>query len=294
MVRRTVCAAAEVPELVTNARYRESRARRLGALATTALVAEAELTPKPGLVDRRGSGAHLDMSVDVLLRSARAIEPAFIEMGRVAFGVSPGAGLRERLAHIGRSAELDMLRATSGVNAHRGAIWALGLLVAGAATGEEHAPVRRVAETAGAIACFADRFAPQASSHGRRARARYGAGGAAGEARSAFPHVVDVGLPALRAAVARGSDENVARVDALVAIIAKLGDTCLLHRGGQKALSGAQSGARAVVAAGGISARRGWLAFERLERQLLSANASPGGSADLLAATLFLSFLERL
>jgi triphosphoribosyl-dephospho-CoA synthase len=46
------------------------RSSVLGALARQALVAEAELTPKPGLVDRRGSGAHTDLSLDVMTRSA--------------------------------------------------------------------------------------------------------------------------------------------------------------------------------------------------------------------------------
>ena len=46
------------------------RSALLGALARQALIAEAELTPKPGLVDRRGSGAHADLSLDVMRRSA--------------------------------------------------------------------------------------------------------------------------------------------------------------------------------------------------------------------------------
>ncbi len=37
-------------------------ALRLARLARQSLIAEAELTPKPGLVDRRGSGAHRDLS----------------------------------------------------------------------------------------------------------------------------------------------------------------------------------------------------------------------------------------
>ena len=41
--------------------------------------------------------------------------------------------LRERLALIGRHAEHAMLRATGGSNSHKGAIWALGLLVSAAA-----------------------------------------------------------------------------------------------------------------------------------------------------------------
>ena len=58
-----------------------SAAEHLAELARQALVAEAELTPKPGLVDRRGTGAHADLSLDLMRRSASAIAPYFADMG---------------------------------------------------------------------------------------------------------------------------------------------------------------------------------------------------------------------
>jgi triphosphoribosyl-dephospho-CoA synthase len=40
--------------------------------AVDALTDEAMLTPKPALVDARGSGAHRDLDLDTMLRSSRA------------------------------------------------------------------------------------------------------------------------------------------------------------------------------------------------------------------------------
>ena len=186
-----------------------------------------------------------------------------------------------------------MLAATDGSNAHRGAIWALGLLVAAAArrrSETKRGPHRgrggRARAAAGPV-CH-----PGPPSNGERARLRFGAAGARGEAQAAFPHAIRVGLPALRAARDRGVPEDCARLDALMAIMASLDDTCLLHRGGPAALEAAKAGARAVLAAGGTAAPAGLERLHRLHAELMALWASPGGSADLLAVTLFLDRLE--
>jgi triphosphoribosyl-dephospho-CoA synthase len=267
---------------------RQRSALKLAELAVDVLIAEALLTPKPALVDRRGSGAHRDLDLARLLRSAHSLHGAFLEMATVAAGREADQALRERLALIGRAGERDMLAATGGINTHRGAIWVIGLLVAARAIGGDGASPSEVAAQAGRIAAFPDRYALPRDSHGARACQRYGVPGAHGEACAGFPHVVDVGLPALWAARAHGADETCARLDALMAIMARLDDTCLLHRGGLPALEAAQSGARAVLAAGGSSSPAGWRALLRLDAELLRRYASPGGCADLLAACLFL------
>jgi triphosphoribosyl-dephospho-CoA synthase len=187
-----------------------------------------------------------------------------------------------------------MLVATDGSNAHRGAIWALGLLVAAAARRRSETNATRIATAAAALARLPDRFAlPRSSSNGQRARSRFSAAGARGEAQAAFPHAIKVGLPALRAARGRGVPEDCARLDALMAIMSRLDDTCLLHRGGLVALETAKAGARAVLVAGGTETPAGIERLHRLHAELMALSASPGGSADLLAVTLFLDRLER-
>ena len=191
-----------------------------------------------------------------------------------------------------------MLAATGGSNAHRGAIWALGLLVAAAARRRSDGNAASLGAAAAALARLPDtgmatcRPADRPLSHGDRARLRYGAAGARGEAQAAFPHAIRVGLPALRAARARGVPEDCARLDALMAIMANLDDTCLLHRGGPAALEAAKAGARAVLHAGGTGVQAERQRLDRLHAELMARWASPGGSADLLAVTLFLDRLE--
>lgn len=268
-----------------------SIAHTLAQLAVSALVAEAELTPKPALVDRRGSGAHNDLTLALMKRSAQTLSRTFAAMASTSMNQLPDQALRERLGEIGREAERAMLEATNGVNTHRGAIWAVGLLIAGAAITGFTAPASRIAACAGELARLTDRFAPHTPSHGLSMQERYGVVGARGEAQRAFPCVIELGLPTLWAARQRGSTEVYAQLDALLAIMAQLDDTCLLYRGGPAALSVAQEGARAVLQEGGTSTPEGKNLLYHLENALLLHHASPGGSADLLAATLFLDAL---
>ncbi|MGI2035483.1 triphosphoribosyl-dephospho-CoA synthase [Rhizobium panacihumi] len=263
------------------------RAIWLADRAVEALIDEVELGPKPALVDSRGSGAHDDLTLDSMCRSARSLHPTFLAMALCAEGRVPDRSLREDLAAIGRAGEPAMMAATGGSNAHRGAIWAVGLLLA-AAVMRPRNRASDIAALAGRISRLPDRFIPSAPSHGQRVAASYGVPGARGEAALGFPHVADVGLPALRQARRNGVGEQFARLDALMAIMASLDDTCLLHRGGKPALDLAKAGAGRVLGLGGSASEAGMSRLLRLHDELMAFNASPGGAADMLAATLFL------
>jgi triphosphoribosyl-dephospho-CoA synthase len=267
-------------------------AERLSHSAVKALIAEALLTPKPALVDQRGSGAHRDLDLARLLRSAEALRGSFRSMAVQAHASPADLTLREQLGAIGREGEERMLVATGGSNAHRGAIWVLGLLTAALAMRGTRHTLTAVAASAAHLARLPDRHAPDVPSNGSRACRRFGVRGARGEAAAGFPHVMQIGLPALRSARARGAAEQYAQLDALMAIMAHLDDTCLLHRGGWSAVSAAQRGARRVLARGGAATAAGRRALLALDAELLRHHASPGGCADLLAACLFLDDLQ--
>ena len=269
-----------------------ARSEWLSELARQSLIAEAELTPKPGLVDGRGSGSHSDLSLDLMRRSADAIAPYFTRMALASAESQVDSSLRAAVASIGREAEASMLRATSGSNAHKGAIWILGLLVCAASQSESSRP-EFVAEAAGYLARLPDRARPQAVSHGDVVLERYGATGARGEAYVNFLHVVEVGLPALKATRKSGRTERDGRLTALLAIMSQLDDTCVLYRGGAEAQRIVHEGAARVIKVGGPGIQKGNAALIALGQELVRRRISPGGSADLLAATLFLDALER-
>lgn len=93
--------------------YSQSRTtRRLASLAVRALIEEAELTPKPALVDDRGGGAQEDLSVFLMRLSARCLAPFFELIALISLEQIPTQTLREELGTIGRWAEHFMLRCT--------------------------------------------------------------------------------------------------------------------------------------------------------------------------------------
>jgi triphosphoribosyl-dephospho-CoA synthase len=71
-----------------------------------------------------------------------------------------------------------------------------------------------------------------------------------------------------------------------------LEDTCLVYRAGVQALKVAQDGARSIMQHGGSASATGMACLFQLDRDLLDLRASPGGSADLLAGSIFLDSLS--
>lgn len=266
----------------------EKLAAYLAEKAVTALMDEAHLTPKPGLVDCRGSGSHDDMDLALLEASAKSLEPVFTAMALSGWHRLPDTALRRRIGAIGRDGEKTMMAVTGGINTHRGAIWSLGLLVTAVALHAGSCSAGQAVDSAATLARLADTASPPVFSKGQYASRRYRVPGAREEAQAGFPHITQKALPQLGESRLRGVGEEAARVDALLAIMASLSDTCILSRGGWSALVAVQQGARTVLKAGGIGTAAGKAAFYGLEENMLALRVSPGGAADLLAATLFL------
>jgi triphosphoribosyl-dephospho-CoA synthase len=266
-----------------------SRAEALGRLAESCLRQECETWPKPGLVSHVDTGSHADMDAALLLRSAAALLPHFTAMAQAG---AAGAGMAA-LRQVGIAAEARIMAATGGVNTHRGAIFALGLLCAAAARLGRHAPgsLGRIVRDRWGEAILDT--PPQPLSHGAKAWARYGAGGARMEAANGFASAYAVGLPALRAGRRlRPLDAAAARVQCFFALLATTEDTNLLHRGGAEGLAFAQAAGATFLSAGGIAAPDWRRRAVETHRHFVARRLSPGGCADLLAVCLFIDAVE--
>ncbi len=266
----------------------------MASLAVECLGQEVDAWPKPGLVSRIDSGSHTDMDAGTFRRSAEALRPYFAALAEAG---RSGAGMG-RLRAIGLAAEAAMLAATAGVNTHRGAIFGMGLLCSAAGALSLLPQSGRRWPTLGHIveerwgAAILDGPVPLRS-HGTEARRRHGAGGARAEAAAGFPTLYRVGLPALREGrrLAPG-DEEAARLHCCFALIAALEDTNLIHRGGPEGLAFARRAASGFLDRGGVGTPDWRVEALHHHRAFVARRLSPGGSADLLAMTLFADVWE--
>jgi len=272
-----------------------SATRRIARAALRSLWQELALYPKPGLVSLRDAGAHSDMNAATFIRSLFALSRFF---SAVAEAGATGARF-ETLRALGIRAEASMLTATQGVNTHRGAIFALGLLCATAARAAacDDTPTDATLRRVLLAQWGADLVSPGCSgtpSHGMQATRRYGVTGARGEAQRAFPAVFDIALPALRDALARGCDVRHARLSAFFALLAHVDDTNVLYRGGAQGLAFVQRVAREFRDAGDVYANDALVCAEAIHGEFVARRLSPGGCADLLAATLFVHTVQTM
>lgn len=257
----------------------------LDQLCLNALRSEALAWPKPGLVTPVDSGSHQDMHIGTFLNSITALEGTFAEM---AMAAAFGQGFQAMMA-AGRRAEDRMRCATNGANTHRGAIFNLGLLASSSM-------FRRCNPTLAGLSCgevverewgekiLASRPLSTVT-HGSQVFQRYAKSGARGEAAAGFPMVYRFGIPTLGRLLQEGLDHERAIIGALMKLIEKVDDTNLLWRGGEDGLDFAKRSARNFNIRGGV-AQSGWRdQLTAIHRSFVERNLSPGGSADLVAAS---------
>lgn len=275
----------------------ENRSRFLGEMAAKALLYEVCTTPKPGLVDRENSGSHRDMDIFTFMASTAALQPYFTDCalaGMETAHLSPEEAF-ERLRFLGRAAEQTMLRATENVNTHKGAIFTLGVLCGGAGRlwAEEVPTPEQILDTAASLCRgLTERdLAPiteeNARTAGQKLYARHGITGIRGQAEAGFPAVRCSGLPVLREGLARGLSLERAGCAALLAMLTAAGDTNLIARSDRETAKGICREVALLLARDRYPDET---KLRLLDELFTEQNLSPGGTADLLAATYFLHF----
>ena len=289
-------------------------------LATQALQAELDTTPKPGLVDKDNNGAHRDMDHALMQLSINTLHPYFVRLAFLGFADTLPSHTVIRDAGI--EAEKAMLAATNGVNTHKGALFSMGLAVVAAAYEEKKAAANKeergkereeeyLSSLQLTIKALAASFPDTSGTHGSKAKQLSNGTttikGALDNAREGYEKLFAEWLPFYNER--RKSHDAHALHKTLLRIMCDLDDTNVIYRTNVATAEEVKQEARALLAsfeeayaaedkekcASAIEekcASAELLALKDMDRRYTERNISPGGAADMLSLTVFIGSIQ--
>lgn len=268
-------------------------------LATQALQAELDTTPKPGLVDKDNNGAHRDMDYALMQRSIHTLHPYFVQLARLGFADT--LPTHTAIRDIGIEAERAMLAATNGVNTHKGALFSMGLAVVAAAHEERKTAANEeqiLKEKNGGedvlvslqttIKALAASFPDTSGTHGSKAKllskGTTAIKGALDNAREGYEMLFAEWLPFY---IERRKERDAYTLHkTLLRIMCDLDDTNVIYRTDLATAEEVKQEARALLDSFSKAA------LKDMDRHYTARNISPGGAADMLSLTIFIGSIQ--
>lgn len=268
-------------------------------LATQALQAELDTTPKPGLVDKDNNGAHRDMDYALMQRSIHTLYPYFVKLALL--GCADALPTHTSIRDIGIEAEKAMLSATNGVNTHKGALFSMGLAVVAAAHEERKIAANEeqiLKERNGGedvlvslqttIKALAASFPDTNGTHGSKAKllskGTTAIKGALDNAREGYEMLFAEWLPFY---IERRKERDAYTLHkTLLRIMCDLDDTNVIYRTDLATAEEVKQEARALLDSFSKAA------LKDMDRRYTARNISPGGAADMLSLTIFIGSIQ--
>ena len=268
-------------------------------LATQALQAELDTTPKPGLVDKDNNGAHRDMDYALMQRSIDTLHPYFVKLALL--GCADTLPSHTAIRDAGIEAEKAMLSATNGVNTHKGALFSMGLAVVAAAHEERKIAANEeqiLKERNGGedvlvslqttIKALAASFPDTNGTHGSKAKllskGTTAIKGALDNAREGYEMLFAEWLPFY---IERRKERDAHTLHkTLLRIMCDLDDTNVIYRTDLATAEEVKHEARALLD------NFSKAALKDMDRHYTTRNISPGGAADMLSLTIFIGSIQ--
>ncbi|MCR1926753.1 triphosphoribosyl-dephospho-CoA synthase CitG [Enterococcus gallinarum] len=277
-------------------------------MAIEALLYEVALSPKPGLVDRYDNGAHTDMDFFLFIKSIQTLAP-FFEM-YISTGYKHTGSLSElfqKIRKIGQHAEGEMLHSTNNVNTHKGANFSFAVILGSVGyyiqkeRGSSFSLPLSESETS-QIFCIVKEMChglvsndfsivdEKKMSYGEKIYKKYNLTGIRGEAEAGYPTIQTEVLPIVRSLDGENKEELL--LNTLLILMSVTEDSNLIHRGGVNAWKKVQNVSKAILAQN-YNLKELIIVLKEYNKELIANHLSPGGSADLLAVTIFFLLLEK-
>ena len=273
--------------------------KRIEEIAFKALIKEVELTPKPGLVDKINNGSHKDMDINTFYKSSNAIKPfisLFLYCGKNALHVEY-LNLFNELRSIGKHCEKEMFLSTNGVNTHKGMIFSLAVICG--AIGKIKIDnksidyillqneIRKICENLVENDLINNN---KIKTNGEKFFQKTRLAGIRDEAQNGYPTIFQKSLPFYLEKI-KHYDEDISLKLTLLFLMKNTIDSNLFARGGIQGINFVKKRAGMLLETEDISALDEDLLM--FDSELIQRNLSPGGSADLLSLTWFLSKINQ-
>lgn len=273
-------------------------AMEISSLAVQAMIYEVSCYPSPGLVSPVSCGAHKDMDFFTFIDSTSVLSKYLTLFVQEGFSNKSYKEIFDAIRKIGITAEQDMFVKTKGINTHKGMLFLMGITCAaiGKAIYEKKGfeCIQSIIKemTTGIVEKELIQLNhTDAQSHGEKLFFKYKTDGVRGEVERGIPTVFQFSLDFYKENFELNIKDRL--VHTLIGIMQICDDSTILHRHSVKILEEVKETAREVIAMGGMKTTKGREKIDNLCTEFIERNISPGGSADLLGVTVFLSLVEE-
>ncbi|BCN32660.1 triphosphoribosyl-dephospho-CoA synthase CitG [Anaeromicropila herbilytica] len=270
----------------------------ISSYAMQAMLYEVSCAPSPGLVSPVSNGAHKDMDYFTFIDSSVVLSKYFALFVQEGYSNKSCKEIFRSIRAIGIMAEEEMFINTKGVNTHKGMLFLMG--IACAATGKALYDNQSFSDIQSIIKEMTKGIVDKELlplreslnlSHGEKLFLKYKNEGVRGEVEKGMPTVFDYALEFYKENMELSLNNRL--VNTLIKIMAICNDTTILHRHNPQTLEEVKQKAQDILSIGGMRSYQGREKINELSTEFIERNISPGGSADLLAITVFFYFVEK-
>ncbi|QVK17280.1 citrate lyase holo-[acyl-carrier protein] synthase [Mycoplasmatota bacterium] len=251
-----------------------------------AMLYELFTYPSFGLVSPYSSGAHQDMDYFTFIDSISVLNKYMLQFAYLAYQEKQIEKMLDEAINIGKVCEKEMFCKTKGVNTHKGLIFVLGTLVMSSIKMFYHNDsFDKIFENCRIITKNKlhelNQIDDNKLSNGEKVYLKYQKEGVRKEASLGFPIIQE----ALKYLDLENKDSL---IKTLIYIMSLCEDTTIIHRKGLDGLEYVKKTMNHLMKEGFDNKL-----LLKINDQFIKEGISPGGSADLLCGTIFLSLIKN-
>jgi triphosphoribosyl-dephospho-CoA synthase len=270
----------------------------IAGYAIEAMLCEVAAYPSPGLVSSVSKGAHKDMDHYTFIKSTSILSKYMVLFAQEGYSNKTPSEIFKAIRLIGIEAESEMFEGTKGVNTHKGMIFLLGISCTAVAKAIYHkksfGEIQEIIKqmTKGIVQdelFYMDKG--KATSHGEELFLKHNVEGIRGQVERGIPLVFDYSLEIYKEN--KDLELNDRLIHTLLCIMKYCEDSNVLYRHSMDTLKKVQEKATKVISLGGMTTEIGRTTIGTLNKEFIKDYISPGGSADLLAVTVFFNSVEE-